>query len=188
MPDDPGTAESGAGQEVLVPSRALDEVSRLLGHQAEVTLVLGDTDVTFEIGPLHVSTQLIQGDFPDYRRLIPTTRPPELTVGRQSLIDALKRVKLMAADHTPVRLSMSADLLELRTKNSDLGEAVEEIDAKYAGEDLEVAFNPEFLLHGLEVTPGDQVCLESTDATKPATLRSWDSADFLYLLMPVRVT
>lgn len=186
--DLPGAAVLRPGQEVLVPSRALEEVARLLDDDTEVTLVLGDNDATFEIAGLHVSTQLIQGDFPDYRKLIPATRPQALIISRLALMDALRRVKLMAAEHTPVRLSMQPDLLELRTVNSDLGEAVEELDAKYDGEQLEVAFNPEYLLHGLEVTTGDEVSLESNDASKPAMLRSVDSADFLYLLMPVRVS
>lgn len=186
--DLPDAAVLRPGQKVLVPSRALDEVARILDSDSRVTLVLGENDVTFELGGLHVSTQLIQGDFPDYRKLIPTTRPPALVIGRQALMDALRRVKLMAAEHTPVRLTMQPGLIELRTVNTDLGEAVEELDAKYDGEELVVAFNPEYLLNGLEVTPGDEVSLESTDASKPAMLRGVDSGDFLYLLMPVRVS
>jgi DNA polymerase-3 subunit beta len=186
--DLPGADVLRPGQQVLVPSRALDEVARLLEDDTEVSLVLGDNDVTFEIGGLHISTQLIQGDFPDYRKLIPANRPQPLIIGRQALMDALRRVKLMAAEHTPVRLRMQPDLLELRTVNTDLGEAVEELDAKYDGEELVVAFNPEYLLHGLEVTTGDEVSLESNDASKPAMLRSVDSSDYLYLLMPVRVS
>ncbi|MCP4435103.1 MAG: DNA polymerase III subunit beta [Actinomycetia bacterium] len=186
--DLPGAAVLRPGQQVLVPSRALDEVSRLLEDDAEVTIVLGESDVTFEIGELHISTKLIMGDFPDYRKLIPATTPQALIIGRQALMDALRRVKLMAAEHTPVRLSMRPDLLELRTVNTDLGEAVEELDAKYDGEELAVAFNPEYLLQGLEVTVGDEVSIESTDGSKPATMRSVESGEFLYLLMPVRVS
>ncbi len=186
--DLPGAAVLRTGQAVLVPSRALTEVARVLGEGDSVSLVLGENDVSFELGDTSVSTQLIQGDFPDYRKLIPTTRPPALIVGRQAFMDAVKRVKLMAAEHTPVRLTMSPDSLVLRTVNADLGEAVEQIDAKYDGEDLSVAFNPDYLLAGLEVTPGDEVSLESSDASKPAMLRGVDSSEFLYLLMPVRVS
>ncbi|MEZ5237677.1 MAG: DNA polymerase III subunit beta [Microthrixaceae bacterium] len=167
---------------------ALNEVARVLGDDDEVSLTLGDNDVTFEVGRASISTQLIQGDFPDYRKLIPQDRPPALVVNRQAFMDALRRVKLMAAEHTPVRLGMSTDSLVLRTVNTDLGEAVEELDASYDGDELSVAFNPEFLLHGLEVTPGDEVSVESTDASKPAMLRAVDTDEFLYLLMPVRVS
>jgi DNA polymerase-3 subunit beta len=186
--DLPGADVLREGQQVLVPHRALDEVARLLEDDSNVTLVLGSGDVAFEIGDLHVSTKLLMGDFPDYRKLIPEATSHPLIIGRQGLMDALRRVKLMAAEHTPVRLNMRPDLLELRTVNTDLGEAVEELDAKYDGDELTVAFNPEYLLQGLEVTSGDEVSIESTDPSRPATLRSVDSSDFLYLLMPVRVS
>ena len=186
--DLPGTAALRPGQKVLVPSRALDEVARLLEDDTDVSLVLGERDATFEVAGLQVSTRLIDGEFPDYRKLIPAQRPKPLIVGRQAFMDALRRVKLMAQEHTPVRLTMQPDGLVLRTVNTDLGEAVEELDAKYDGEELEVAFNPEFLLHGLEVTSGDEVSLETDNPSKPAMLRSLDSSEFLYLLMPVRVS
>lgn len=186
--DLPGTAALREGQQVLVPSRALTEVARALEVGNDVTLVLGDRDATFDVGSLHLSTRLIEGDFPDYRRLIPTAQPKPLILGRQSFSEALRRVKLMARENSPVRLRMQPDLLELRAINQELGEAVEELDAKYDGPELTVAFNPEYLLDGLEVTTGDEVSIETTDAQKPATLRSIDSSDFLYLLMPVRVS
>ncbi|MGI9579025.1 MAG: DNA polymerase III subunit beta [Microthrixaceae bacterium] len=186
--DMPGAAVLREGQQVLVPHRALDEVARLLEDDSDVTLVLGDSDVGFELGDLQVSTKLLMGDFPDYRKLIPDPVSHPMIIGRSALMDALRRVKLMAAEHTPVRLNMRPDLLELRTVNTDLGEAVEELDAKYDGEELTVAFNPEYLLQGLEVTAGDEVSIESTDPSRPATLRSIDSPNFLYLLMPVRVS
>jgi DNA polymerase III subunit beta len=186
--DLPGTAALREGQQVLVPSRALNELAKALENDSDVTLVLGERDVTFEVGSLHLSTRLITGDFPDYRRLIPTTQSKRLILSRLAFAEALRRVKLMATENSPVRLRMQPDLLELRAINQDLGEAVEELDAKYDGPELTVAFNPQYLLDGLEVTTGDEVSIETSDAQKPATLRSLDSSDFLYLLMPVRVS
>lgn len=83
---------------------------------------------------------------------------------------------------------MQPDRLELIAITQDVGQAHEELDAKYEGSDLTVAFNPEYLLDGLEVTPGDEVTLETVDALKPALIRSAEAVDFLYLLMPVRVS
>jgi DNA polymerase-3 subunit beta len=97
-------------------------------------------------------------------------------------------VKLLARESTtPVRLAMSADGLELVAVTQDVGEAHEQLDAKYEGSELTVAFNPDFLLQGVEVTLGDEVTIETVDALKPAVVRGTDSEDFLYLLMPVRV-
>lgn len=186
--DLPGTAALREGQTVLVPSRALNELARALADDTDVTLVLGERDASFQVGPLHLTTRLIDGEFPNYRGLIPTGQPNRLHVDRQGLLDAVRRVRLMARENSPVRLTMTKDLLELRAVTLDVGEASEQIDASYDGEELTVAFNPEYLVDGLEVTPGDEVSLETVDSLKPALIRPIGSEDFLYLLMPVRVS
>lgn len=186
--DLPGSTALREGQTVLVPSRALTELARALDDQTEVTLVLGERDASFQVGDLHVTTRLIEGEFPNYRGLIPDSQPNRLEVDRQALLDAVRRVKLMARENTPIRLTMRDGLLELLAITPDLGEAAEELDAKYQGEELMVAFNPEYLVDGLEVTPGDEICLETVDKLKPALLRPIEGDEFLYLLMPVRVS
>lgn len=186
--DLPGTEPLAEGQTVLVPSRALVEVARALGDDSEVTLVLGERDASFQLGTLHVTTRLIEGEFPNYRGLIPTAQPNRMTVDRLGLLDAVRRVRLMARENSPVRLTMTSGQLELRAITQDIGEASELLDADYDGEELTVAFNPDYLVDGLEVTPGDQVSLETVDRLKPALLRPIGSDDFLYLLMPVRVS
>lgn len=186
--DLPGTTALREGQTVLVPSRALNELARALSDEEDVTLVLGARDASFQVGELHVTTRLIEGEFPNYRGLIPTAQPNRLEVDRQALLDAVRRVKLMARENSPVRLKMSEGLLELRAVTLDVGEATEQLDASYTGEELTVAFNPEYLVDGLEVTPGEAICLETVDSLKPALIRPIGSDDFLYLLMPVRVS
>ncbi len=186
--DLPGTSVLAEGQSVLVPSRALGELGRLLGDAEEVTLRLGERDASFEIDDVRLSTRLIEGEFPNYRGLIPASHPNRLTVGRELLLDAVRRVRLMARESTPVRMVMKPDALELLAVTQDVGQAHEELDASFDGTELTVAFNPEFLIQGAEVTAGDEITLETIDALKPALLRSPDSPDFLYLLMPVRVS
>lgn len=186
--DLPGTTALADDQKVLVPSRALNELARGLGDDSTVTLVLGERDASFQVGALHVTTRLIEGEFPNYRGLIPQTQPNRLVVDRQALLDAVRRVRLMAQANSPVRLSMSGEVLELRAITLDVGEASEQLDCEYTGEELTVAFNPEYLLDGLEVTPGEKVSLETVDALKAAMLRPIEDEDFLYLLMPVRVS
>jgi DNA polymerase-3 subunit beta len=186
--DLPGTTALAEGQTVLVPSRALNELARALQDDTDVTLVLGERDASFAVGDLHLTTRLIEGEFPNYRGLIPSAQPNRLHVDRQALLDAVRRVRLMARENSPVRLTMSQGLLELRAVTLDVGEASEQLDAEYDGDELTVAFNPEYLVDGLEVTPGEQVSLETVDSLKPALIRPIGSEDFLYLLMPVRVS
>ncbi len=186
--DLPGTSVLTGDESVLVPSRSLSELSKVLDGDATLTLRLGERDAAFESGDVRVSTRLIEGDFPNYRGLIPDSQPNTLVVNRAELLEAVRRVRLLAQEATPVRMMMKSGGLELVAVTQDVGQAHEAIDATYDGEELTVAFNPEYLLDGLEVTSGDEVSLETVDALKPAVLRSSDNPDFLYLLMPVRVS
>lgn len=186
--DLPGTSVLSADQSVLVPSRALAELNRVFGENETVALRLGERDASFEVGGTQVVTRLIEGEFPNYRGLIPDTYPNELTVNRSELLDAVRRVRLMAQEATPIRLNMRADTLELVAVTQDVGQAQEVLDASYSGDDLTVAFNPDYLIDGIEVTSGEEITLQTVDPLKPAVMRGADSADFLYLLMPVRVS
>ncbi len=189
MRDLPGISVLREGQKVLIPSRALNEVQRLLSSSSDVVnLRLGDHEATFEVGQVTLTTRLIEGDFPNYRALIPSDYPNRLIVGREALLDAIKRVKLLARDATtPVRIALRPTSIELTVVTNDWGAAVEEVDAKYEGSEMTVAFNPTYLIEGVEVVGGDEIALDTLDALKPATLRPVGSEDYLYLLMPVRI-
>ncbi len=186
--DLPGANVLAEGQHVLVPSRALAELGRLVDKAETVELRFGEHDASFVVDNVRVTTRLIEGDFPNYRGLFPTSFPNKLTVGREPLLEALRRVKLMAREATPVRLMMKADGLELVAIAQDVGQAHEEVDAKYEGNELTVAFNAEYLLNGVDVTPGDEIVIATLDALKPAVIQSTEGDEFRYLLMPVRVS
>jgi DNA polymerase-3 subunit beta len=183
--DLPGETVLGEGQHVLVPSRALAELAKVLSGGDEVTLRLGTRDASFSVGGVQLTTRLIEGEFPNYRGLIPENHPNKLTVERDALLEALRRVRLLAQEATRA-VQMKGDSVELVAITQDVGQAHEELDATYVGQELMVAFNPQYLLDGVEVTPGEHVTLETVDALKPALIRSVDTPDFVYLLMPVR--
>jgi DNA polymerase-3 subunit beta len=185
--DLPGVSVLGSDQKVLVPARALNELQRLLGLGEELVLRLGERDATFEIGTTRLTTRLIEGEFPNYRQLIPASHPNVLTVEREPLLEAIRRVKILARDATPVRLRISADGLQLTAITQDVGNATEELDASASGSDLTVAFNPDYLAAGVEAVGSEQITLSTLDALKPAVVRGVGSDDYLYLLMPVRV-
>ena len=201
-----GSDASLDAAQILVPARALAELQRLssLGTGAKETrkaedgstegptlvgLSIGDHDVTFTAGDVQVSTRLLDGSYPDYRQLIPAEYPNRLHVGKDSLLDALRRVRLLVRDNTtPVRLSMRPGGVDLTVVSQEVGDASETVDADFEGTDLTIAFNPSYLIDGVEAVAGDEVLLETVDATKPATVRAAERTDFRYLLMPVRVS
>ncbi|HEX5367032.1 MAG TPA: DNA polymerase III subunit beta [Acidimicrobiales bacterium] len=186
--DLPGQSVLAEGQSVLVPSRALNDLTRVLGGVDQLVLRLGERDARFEAGGVSLTTMLIEGDFPNYKGLIPSAQPNRLLVGREAFLEGLRRVKLLAREATPVRLAMTSDGLELVAVTQDVGQAHESLDAKYEGSELTVAFNPDYLLQGVEVLSGDEVLVETVDSLKPALIRCPEHEDFLYLLMPVRVS
>ena len=152
-------------------------------------LSIGEHDVTFTVGSVKVSTRLLDGSYPDYHQLIPAEYPNRLHVGKDSLLDALRRVRLLVRDNTtPVRLSMRQGGVDLTVVSQEVGDASETVDADFDGEDLTIAFNPTYLIDGVEAVSGDEVLLETVDATKPATVRAAEETNFRYLLMPVRVS
>lgn len=178
---------------VIVPSRALTELVRLLDKGEEVAIRVGEQQARFEVGGVRLTTVLIEGEFPNYRQLIPAAYPNRLVVGREALLDAVRRMRLVAEDPKAtknIRLGLQADGVELSAMSPDLGAtASEHLEAKYEGTEFTVAFNPDFLIQGLEAVVGDEVVLETNDAMKPAIVKGTDAAsDYLYLLMPVRVT
>ena len=146
----------------------------------------------FENEGRHTTTRLLDGDFPNYEQLIPQGYPNRLTVARESLEEAARLMQIVGEgrDSTPVRLTMSSEGLELSATAQERADAKESIEAKFEGTDMSVAFNPQFLLDGLAAIGGDEALLETVDPLKPATLRSnsGEAGEFLYLLMPVRIS
>src|SRR5947207_15997257 len=149
--------------------------------------VLSERVVVFRAGTTELTTRLIEGEFPNYQQLIPSGYPNRLTVSRDALQSAVNRVRLVgqSRDTAPIRLSQTADTLELSATAQDVGEAHESVEAKFEGTELTVAFNSQFLLDGLDAAASDEVVIESIDPLKPAVMKATDSGDFLYLLMPL---
>lgn len=192
-----GVSALSSGAEVLIPARALAEIQRLVssaGDNVDSPLVFrhSELDAVFEIGEIKLTTRLLKGPFPDYQRLLPPSYPHALEVSRDELAGALRRVRLMVRDTkdatTPVRIAFSTEGAELTVLTAESGRAVEQIDGRFSGEELTVAFNPNYLLDGIEAIRADTVIVEVIDSSKPATVRGLGEDDYRYLLMPVRVS
>jgi DNA polymerase-3 subunit beta len=182
------TATADSEATALVPERAFAEAGRAAGsmEKGEVEVVLDQSQVTFRVGPLTLTSRLIEGQFPNYRQLLPEGYENRLTVSRQQLLDAVKRVGLMARENTPIRMEFNALGVRLSSSSPDLGDAVEAVEARYEGEDITVAFNPGYLADGLQAAVGESVRLEIKDGLKPGVVRG-DDSEFTYLVMPVRL-
>ncbi|HVM00368.1 MAG TPA: DNA polymerase III subunit beta [Egibacteraceae bacterium] len=190
--------DQGTDRTVLVPRRALEEARRSAEQLgSEVRMVLEATRVTFVFGDRRLTTNLIEGRFPDFRQLIPTGYERRLTVDRAELTEVVKRVAVVGDTNiaaTPVTLHLSEDTVRVTAGSGEVGQAEESLPGTLEGEELQIAFNPRYLTDGLDATGGDRVVFELRDELKPAVLRpaadtdgEAPAGDFLYLLMPVRV-
>ena len=179
-------------QRVLVPHRALAELQRILSAADQLTVRLGARHATFECGHIRLTTRLIEGEgsYPNYRNLVPATSDNVLTVGKEALLESLRRVKIMAQRDTSsaVRLALGGDTLTLSVRDQDYGAVDEEVDVQYEGTEMVVGFNPDYLMAGVDAIDADEVRFELRDPVKAVVLRGVDRDDYLYLLMPLRVS
>ena len=188
--DLPDTSILTGGQKVLVPHRALTELQRVLGSSEQLTVRLGARHATFECGRTRLTTRLIEGEYPNYRNLVPASSPNVLTVGKEALLESLRRVKIMAQrdSSAAVRLSLGGDTMTLSVRDQDYGTVVEELDVRYEGDEMLVGFNPDYLMNGVDAIDSDEVTLSLRDPVKAVVLRGAGKEDYLYLLMPLRVS
>ncbi|MGZ4150472.1 MAG: DNA polymerase III subunit beta [Actinomycetota bacterium] len=172
----------------IVPERALTEAGRAASadDKGTVEVLVDESQISFRAGGLTLTSRLIEGEFPNYRQLLPETHESRLTVSRQQLLDAVRRVGLLARDTTPVRLEFNALGVKLSSSSPDLGQAVETVEARYEGEDLTAAFNPQYLIDGLNAAVGESVRLDVRDGLKPGVVHG-EGDEFSYLVMPVRL-
>jgi DNA polymerase III subunit beta len=172
----------------IVPERAMGEAGRAAAadEKGSVEIWVDEGQVAFRAGTLTLTSRLIEGEFPNYRALLPEASENRLTISRQQLLDAVRRVGLLARDTTPVRMEFNALGVKLSSSSPDLGQAVETVEARYEGEDLTVAFNPQYLADGLTAAHGESIRLDVRDGLKPGVVRG-ESEGFTYLVMPVRL-
>ncbi len=182
---------------VLVPARALAEVQRLVSNAkdpdgTELVFRHSDLDAAFELGSVRITTRLLRGSFPDVQRLVPKTYEHTLKVRRDDLAAALRRVRLLVRDSkdvtTPVRLTFRDDGVELAVLTPESGRANESLKGTYVGDELMVAFNPTYLLEGVEAVRAEMLELKVTDPGKPALVCGEGEDEYRYLLMPVKVS
>ena len=171
----------------IVPERALTEAGRAaVDQKAGVEASVNASQIAFRVGSLTLTSRLIEGEFPNYRQLLPETVESRLTISRQQLLEAVRRVGLLARDTTPVRLEFNALGVKLSSSSPDLGQAVETVEARYEGEDLVAAFNPQYLVDGLTAATGESVRIDVRDGLKPGVIRG-ETDELTYLVMPVRL-
>ena len=175
--------------EANVPARALAELMRIaqLAQGDTLAVSVGQSQVVFELGDVVLSSRLIDGQFPNYRQLLPESVEHELRLSTRELTDVVRRISLLAQKNVPLRLSFSEGTLTISAQTPDIGGASEAIPVPFHGEAFEIGFNPEFLRDGLESVESEELTLKLISPLRPGLIESPDSGDFVYLIMPIRL-
>jgi DNA polymerase-3 subunit beta len=172
--------------EAIIPARALQELARIAAGSDELQLGLLENHVVFGADATWLTTRRIDGQFPNYRQLLPEQFEHELLLPREELLEVVRRVSLMAQRNSPLRLRFAEGELTVSAVTQDVGEARESLPAPFAADPLEIGFNAEFLRDGLESVDADTIKFKLISPLRPAVLEG-DTPDYVYLIMPIRL-
>jgi DNA polymerase-3 subunit beta len=175
-----------AEAEIVIPTKALNELLKIMAGEGPMKIHAVKNQIAFEIGDNLMVTKLIEGQYPNFRQVIPAHSEQRIAVEREMLLTAIRRVSLLISDKSySVKLKFGKNKLVISASAPDVGEAEESLPIKYSGKEIEIAFNPDFIMDPLKNIVNDEVYLEVTDDMSPAVVKC-DGA-FLYVLMPMRV-
>ena len=180
--------EAGPAQQVIVPRKGVLELQRLLGGEGNVELAIGTNHVRAQIGDIRFTSKLIDGRFPEYSRVIPSNPTKRIMADREVLRSALQRAAILSNEkYRGIRLAVKPGALLLQSHNPEQEEAEEELEIDYAGEELEIGFNVNYLLDALAAVDGGEVEIGLTDANNSCLLSSGNTPQAKYVVMPMRL-
>ena len=179
-------AEGAPELEAIIPARALDELRRIAAGAEQVQVGVQENQVVFGIDGVWLTTRRIDGQFPNYKQLLPENFEHEVRLPRDEVLDVVRRTAVMAQRNSPLRLRFEEGELTVSAQTQDVGESRETLPVAFSGGTLEIGFNAEFLREGVESIEGDDVKLKLISPLRPAVLQGTD-ADFTYLIMPIRL-
>jgi len=171
---------------IIVPTKTVNELIHTLGDEGELKIRSSATQISFEFGDVVISSKLIEGTYPNFRQVIPAKCEERITVERETLLTALRRVAILTTDKSnATKLTFGKNKIVIATTTPDVGEARETVPVKYAGKEITVAFNPEYMMDPLRNLSNDEIFVELTDDLSPGVIKC--DIPFLYVLMPMRI-
>jgi DNA polymerase-3 subunit beta len=181
-------ADAGSHHQVIVPRKGVMELQRLLAGDGPVELAVGTNHVRAQIGDIRFTSKLIDGRFPEYSRVIPANPTRKVTADRDLLRAALQRAAILSNEkYRGIRLAVKAGLLTLQAHNPEQEEAEEELEVTYAGDEMEIGFNVNYLLDALAALEAGNVDVGLTDANNSCLLSSPATPQAKYVVMPMRL-
>jgi DNA polymerase-3 subunit beta len=171
---------------IIIPIKTIHELNRNLKEDEELSLILGNNQVLFDLGSVIIVSRLIEGEFPDYQQVIPPVSENKIKIERDKFLLAVKRAAILAtADYQAVKLEIFKNRLVVSKSTPDIGESREEVPIEYQGREMVIGFNPNYLIDVLKNLSNEKIELELTDAEKPGVIRT---NGYVYIVLPMRLT
>lgn len=181
-----GPEETKNEIEIIIPARALEELIKIISIKSasEIRISLAGNQIMFALDDVCLISRLIEGQFPDYKKLLPQEYEIELSLERQTFADAIKRISLLAQGNLPLKIDLSRGQTDILAETQEIGQAKESLRVDYQGKEIQISFNPQYLLDGLNSTSEEMIRFKLIDALKPGLI---ETPHFQYLIMPVRM-
>jgi DNA polymerase III subunit beta len=189
--EDVDVSEASQG-EFIVPTKAVNELNRLLLDKGEVEIRYAENQASFTLkddkgSSVLIVTKLIEGNYPNYRQVIPAETKERVALGREEFLHALRRAEIMTSEKSnSVKMSFGKNRLEITANSPEVGEAKESLAINYKGKEMAIAFNPKYMIDPLNALPNDEVFIELIDELSPGVLKI--NGPFLYVVMPMRLS
>jgi len=172
----------------IVPRKAVQEVLRVVGSGENVEVAMGDNQFMLRMPNVILIARLIEGTFPNYEQVVPKTHPYRLILSRTGLASAVRRVSVLSEERTkPTKFLLTSGLLKLSAYSPDFGEAEEQVELEYTGEEMTIGFNSRYVLDALGAQGGEQIVFEVKDGLSPGVIKSLDDDGSLCVIMPMRI-
>lgn len=175
-----------AERDIVLPSKAVIELQRSLSTEGEIKILIQKSQICFKLGMTTIFSKMIEDTYPNYKQVIPTETQEHVEIDRQLLLNALERVNVMTMDEAhSIKLIFSNSKLTVTSAVSDIGEAKDDVPIKYAGQTIEIMFNPTYVMDPLRAIEDDEVTINLNNGHSPAVIKC--SLPFIYVLMPLRI-
>ncbi len=183
------SAQTSENFKLIIPGSIFDEVVKLAAKNDTISIGYTDNQIIFMFGSSIIVTRKIEGNYPNYQQIIPKDKTVSITVNVKALISSIKRASIMVQDHSPLTFFIDSDanLLIISSHAQEIGGAEEKISIECEGETLEIGFNSQYIIDGLQVIESEEVVFEAQSSLKPGVFKTVGDEKFFYLTMPVRL-
>jgi len=175
-------------KKVIIPSKTIKEIVRIIDEWKNVKIIIGEKQINFETDNLLLTSRLIEGHFPDYNQVLPKKHKERIKLNTEQFITSVKRVALLVSDKTNyIKINLKKDVMILLIESPEIGQAREEIEIDYKGEELTIAFDPNYITDVLKNIRDEEIYFDFIDDENPGVIRQVNSDNYLCVIMPIKI-